>query len=282
MSRRVFVVWSYGSQNDTISDGSTGLLMNTIYLLSSPLSGKARYVGITKGTPDRRLARHIRAATSGSPHRVHAWIRALLKRGHHPIVSILEVTSDRSREVFWIAEMKSNGAPLVNSTAGGDGVANPSQWTRKKMSESGKKRLPISEETRAKLKAKSIRHSEETKAKMRKPKTPEHRAAAAYALQRARDEGRYKVLRGNDNPTRRNPESVRRGSSNVMSKLTDDAVIEMRERYGRGESTVALGAAFRVSQATAWRIVRGLSWAHLKQPAEVHSPSQQSLTFGRP
>lgn len=237
--------------------------MNSIYLLTSPVSGKSRYIGITKVTPEQRLSRHEKSARNGSSHRVHCWIRALHKRGMRPLITLLELTNDRNREVFWIENFRSHGAPLLNSTDRGDGLVNPSQWTRNKMSESAKKRPKISEETRALLRRPRGPHTEEAKQKMRGPKTPEHRANAAAAQAKLRASGNHKVLTGDSNPSRKYPEKVLRGSKNGLAKLNEQQVAQMRYLHLHGMSTVNLGKRFGVSQATAWRIVKGLVWRHV-------------------
>lgn len=56
-----------------------------------------------------------------------------------------------------------------------------------------------------------------------------------------------------------------RGERNASSKLTEDAVREMRAAYDEGSiSTVELAVQYGVSQAAAWNVVRRKSWAHVE------------------
>jgi hypothetical protein len=78
-------------------------------------------------------------------------------------------------EKFWISiyGRRDNGTGvLVNMTDGGDGEQNLSPSTIKRMSEAGKKRPPISEETRQKLResSKGRLHTEEAKRKISETK----------------------------------------------------------------------------------------------------------------
>lgn len=53
-----------------------------------------------------------------------------------------------------------------------------------------------------------------------------------------------------------------RGSSHHASRLTEEAVSEIRRRYVAGEKQVALAAEFGVGQQTISRVVNGKGWAH--------------------
>lgn len=76
----------------------------------------------------------------------------------------------QEREQFWIEHYKTLGHDLTNGTAGGDGIHNPTEQTRRNMSlaQSGK---IISAEARAK----------QSKALKGRKKTEAHRKAAALA-----------------------------------------------------------------------------------------------------
>jgi hypothetical protein len=54
-----------------------------------------------------------------------------------------------------------------------------------------------------------------------------------------------------------------RGERVGTAVLTDATVREMRARFAAGESSVALAAAYNVSQAAAWKAIHGLTFAHL-------------------
>lgn len=90
------------------------------------------YVGLTTQTLARRWAQHCSAAKSANLH----FSRAIRAYGRGQFVcSILEMVEDVSllpeREQYWIAILR----PPYNSTAGGEGLLNPSPETRTLMSE---------------------------------------------------------------------------------------------------------------------------------------------------
>jgi hypothetical protein len=112
-------------------------------------------------------------------------------------------------EKFWISiyGRRDNGTGvLVNMTDGGDGEQNLSPSTIKRMSEAGKKRPPISEETRQKLResSKGRLHTEEAKRKISETKkilvnTPEYKLKMSKALKGKKmppftDEWRQKLI----------------------------------------------------------------------------------------
>lgn len=57
------------------------------------------------------------------------------------------------------------------------------------------------------------------------------------------------------------------GSANGFAKLDEGAVAEIKARLNGGESTYALAAEFRVSQATVWLIKVGRTWKHVEAAA---------------
>jgi hypothetical protein len=101
----------------------------TIYALVDPRrSGKdaVRYIGVTHGSLRRRLTVHLadaRCHKDGPNHRVH-WLMSLLSAGVTPQIVALE-TVDRDgfkRECQVIAEYRSEGYDLTNTTDGGEGT----------------------------------------------------------------------------------------------------------------------------------------------------------------
>ena len=54
-----------------------------------------------------------------------------------------------------------------------------------------------------------------------------------------------------------------KGQGVGTSKLTEAQVLEMRRRYAEGGTAGGLGRAYGVSQATAWNVIHGVTWAHL-------------------
>jgi hypothetical protein len=90
-----------------------------------------RYVGYTSRDPALRLIGHLKEARKRRNHR-HHWLNSLVKKGLKPQTVILEIVTVETwqeRERFWIAQFSN----LVNSTAGGEGLVNPSDEVRKRI-----------------------------------------------------------------------------------------------------------------------------------------------------
>ena len=68
--------------------------------------------------------------------------------------------------------------------------------------------------------------------------------------------------RGSAHWTARNPASVPRGTSVVTAKLTDEDVLEIRQRSGAGTTGRALALMFGVSRSTISSIIRRHTWIH--------------------
>ena len=251
-----------------------------IYALLDPHNDVIRYVGITKQTLKERIRQHIKSARNGVRLPVCAWIRKILSESLQPRAHIIEETDDMMREAFWIAH-HGGTTKLLNVI---DATENsPAKYAEvclkisqslkgKKLSPEHREKLRIahlghspSAETRRRLSdiRKGVSLSEETKQKMRKPKTEAHRLAAAAALKKCREEGKYNLATGDRNGLRKHPESVLRGSNNPISKLTEANVLQMRSLYATGINTVKLAAMFDVSQATSWNIVNRKTWRHI-------------------
>ena len=239
-----------------------------------------RYVGVTKQNVQERIRGHLKDARWQDRYPIQSWLRELLSLDLRPSFTILEVTTDRMREIYWIAECRRSGAELLNSTGGGQGIPNPSMETRmkislrfkgKKLSEEHRQKLrdshlghKPSEACLAKLRACRWKHTEATRQKMRdRIRTPEHNANARLARLKALAEGRGRAT-GDRNGLRKHPESVLRGAKNGNAKMDDDKVRQMRERYERGDgNTNTLAAEFEISQATCWKIIHKLAWKHV-------------------
>lgn len=138
-----------------------------IYTLSDPKNGQVRYVGKTEYV-DKRLHQHIRDCNKSNNHK-NCWIKSVLKNGQKPIFNILDEVEKNNWqywEIYWIAQFKSWGFNLVNSTDGGEcgpihfGDANPS------------KRLEVREKISKALKGKKV--SDETKEKLSQYKGENH------------------------------------------------------------------------------------------------------------
>lgn len=71
-------------------------------------------------------------------------------------------------------------------------------------------------------------------------------------------------LRGDDNPSRRYPERLRRGEHCHTAKLTACDVLLIRQLYQQGGMTFAqLGKRFGVDPASISAVVKRRSWAHI-------------------
>lgn len=111
-----------------------GLEAFTIYTLNDPRRegiAAVHYVGITRHSLLNRLAGHLHDAARDDPRAVCAWIRQLRFEGVEPIITVVELTDDKSRERFWIAAYLEQGAPLANGTwTSGRATGSPSHDRR--------------------------------------------------------------------------------------------------------------------------------------------------------
>jgi group I intron endonuclease len=118
-----------------------------IYKITDEL-GNTRYIG-KSNNPRRRLYQHIK--DKSNLHKFN-WLNSIIKRGHKPIIEIIEkvsIDSWKEREIYWISKFKEDGIDLINMTIGGDGAEGMihTEESKKKMSNS-KKGLKLSEEHR--------------------------------------------------------------------------------------------------------------------------------------
>lgn len=100
--------------------------ITAIYALCEP-NGSPRYVGKTVNWMHIRHKQHIRAAKrSGRKLPVHSWIRQKIESKEHLCISLLEYVPAGGdwarRERFWVDNLRSDGAPLLNLTEGGEGM----------------------------------------------------------------------------------------------------------------------------------------------------------------
>jgi group I intron endonuclease len=121
-----------------------------VYVLTDPrYPDDVRYVGITDNSK-RRLKAHIDDAKNGKKNHRTNWINSLLRDGLKPVMTEIDETNSenwQACEMGWIAYHRDMGCNLVNSTDGGDGLLNPNEATRNKMSESRRGKIQ-SDETR--------------------------------------------------------------------------------------------------------------------------------------
>lgn len=173
------------------------------YGLVDPRDGTVRYIGCTKDLR-ARLAAHCKEARRKASSPKDAWINELRDRGLRPSVLVLEEVSTEDwglREKYWVAQYRPTGL-LLNRTDGGMGMAGwvCSDEFRARVSDTLRRRLPISEETRQKIRLARSKHpplSAEGRAKMRAAKlnlSAEARANMSRA-QRARPPKSEETLR---------------------------------------------------------------------------------------
>lgn len=138
-------------------------MKHVIYALIDPRNTNVvRYIGFTKKTLERRLIEHLSDARRGHMNHRCNWIRSLTKDNIRPIISIIEeVTEDnwQEREKYWIRFYKET---LTNTTEGGEGLINPSDEVRERISKK------VSENLKGNQYRKGIPHTEESKAAIKK------------------------------------------------------------------------------------------------------------------
>jgi hypothetical protein len=178
-----------------------------IYGLVDPRSNELRYIGKSCVPHDRltihlKEARYAREARSANKvFRRHNWINSLLSAGVSPQLEILEHEAEgrgswQAAERAWIKFFRDCGVDLVNGTDGGDGVTQ-SPEVRAKIRAANTGRHQTDEEKAKRSLAnlgkptwnKGLKHSEETKSKIRqsligKPRSEETRDRMRSAWQR--------------------------------------------------------------------------------------------------
>jgi hypothetical protein len=128
-----------------------------IYGLIDPRNGELRYIG-KSSSGRRRIRSHLWPTEFALKTRLVAWIKNLLREGlvYDSVIIQTFITGEclGEAERYWIAHFRAAGSRLVNLTDGGEGFPGLkiTDETRKKMSESAKKRK-ASPETCAKISA---------------------------------------------------------------------------------------------------------------------------------
>lgn len=136
---------------DTIPQGTPEHKLNPqttfIYALIDPRDNAIRYIG-KANDPQHRFQVHIRSCEKEATHKGR-WIKGLKLLNLAPLLKIVEeIPFDRwkEREAYWIQYYHSQGAPLTNGTAGGDGMQSPTPEVRAALSRAhkGKPRPDVS------------------------------------------------------------------------------------------------------------------------------------------
>lgn len=213
-----------------------------IYALVDPSSTEIRYIGKTKSTLSRRLNEHKKNARRYSHHTAN-WISKLLREDSLPKIMLLEECGETEwqwYERWWIAYGKTQHWYLTNSTAGGDGIHNPSKETRHKISawQTGR---TLTESHRANISkgGKGLLRSEETRKRM---------SAASKSRPTISEETRKKIGLAS------------RGRN---STLTDNKVSEIKKLLKAGSRCVDIARQFDVHPRTISSIKLGIRWKHV-------------------
>ena len=86
-------------------------------------------------------------------------------------------------------------------------------------------------------------------------------AKGRYDVNQIRDASRP---RGETHYRKTNPETIPKGESTRINKVTSETVMKIRKSYADGEATGAeLAARYGMSITGTWHIIRGNSWKHL-------------------
>lgn len=107
-----------------------------IYALCEPGTRTVRYIG-KANRPEERFRKHLQGSIKNKSH-LGAWLRKLKNAEKEPTLVILKevpIEEWANEETRYIQSAKILGFKLVNSTAGGEGINNPSPETRKLLSE---------------------------------------------------------------------------------------------------------------------------------------------------
>lgn len=201
----------------------------TIYALRDPRTLELRYIGKAHD-PERRLQQHLQPGQLDRYRsKKNSWLKGLLAAGHQPLLEIVdEVEPEQAdeAEICWIAWHLSQGAHLVNGTAGGDGgaITDPEALARISEAHLGVKR---SVETRQKMSAS---------------------AKARCASEKERE--RLRSISNGKPP-------VHHGEKNSRTKLSDAQVRQIRELASAGEPLRSLAEEFGITPASVTQLVTG-------------------------
>lgn len=208
-------------KDNSSSGGESQPTVGVIYKITNTLNGKI-YVGQTRRTLEMRLAEHRYNKNKGKS----AIDEAIVKYGWEgnftaEVIETCPVEQLNEREMFWIAELKSKAPNGYNLTDGGEGLMNPSDETRAKMSlaQSGENHPFFGKHRTAEEKAKI---SDKTKGKKRKPFSAEHKAkiSANHA----------------DVSGEKNPNYGKKTSPETLAKMSEAKTGKNNPNYGKTHS----------------------------------------------
>jgi hypothetical protein len=253
--------------------------LHHIYVLIDPRSSLPRYVGVTVQRPTARLVAHCAVARNRPRTLKDQWVRELLANNIVPRLEVVESTTEREREIFWLEHYRSAGYDLLNIRIGsgeghlGLGVSTITKerirdaalkrWANPVFKNAMRQRMmghPVSDITKERIAAAKIGRKLRVKRRPNSmPRSPEAREKSAQAMR-----GRRWTFAPGTHITHRNPELFR-GERKWAAKLTEAKVREMRIRYAEGGiSQFALAREYGIAEGSAWAILRGKKWKHVK------------------
>lgn len=245
-----------------------------IYALADPRTKEIKYIGKTNRTLEARLSQHLSQSIQEKNYRAN-WIKSLIKQNLKPETILLEECSEENwaeREKFWISYGREQNWRLTNSTEGGEGCSNPSDKTRKKLSESMKGKqhslgYKFSEESRRKM-------SESRRGKNRSPETIRKMSEASKGNKHALGHKHSKEIRrkisesmkGKQNrlgykhseESRRKMSESRRGKNSSLSELD---IREIRRLLNYGIKGSEIGAQFGITSSAVSDIKLRKTWS---------------------
>lgn len=233
-----------------------------IYEHWRPDTGVCFYVG--RGTGKRaskmneRNQHHVRIVAKLTARGMRVDVRI-----HANGLSIEEaLTEERVRIAFWRAQ----GIVLANLTAGGDGMLEPSDEVRAKMSLAHKTRWTPEARARHRAKAKAVWSNPAFRERYSvaiggRKLSPEHVAKIAASLKgKRRSEAMKERMRGENNPFfgKRHPEETlqRIAAKKRGSKHSPETRAKMREAQQRRRATMPTSEETRARHRAAWAIRR--------------------------
>jgi hypothetical protein len=253
----------------------------SIYGLVDPRTNEIGYIGKTVMNLPKRLSYHVYEANTSQKnyHRLR-WVRKILSLGMMPEIILLEeVPFDDWEwyETWWIKYGRVVGWDLTNGTSGGDGLHNPSQETRDKISRSLKgrkvsdssmaKRLgrwtgeknpnygnPLTDEVKQKLRETMTGRtlSEQHIEKVRKANTGKKRTPEVCE----------KIKRALNTPEVK--DKLSKSSRGKNSNFTEDQIIDIKKRCANKEKHKDIAKDYGVARTTITAINRGQNWSWLK------------------
>jgi len=233
-----------------------------IYGLVDPRTEEIRYIGKTEQIPDCRLTQHVhRARTTDRNTHLLNWLRLMLDADMVPSITILEIVDAggpdwQEREREWIAHGHESGWPLTNSTSGGEGIIDPSPEVRKARSV----RMKGNKYASGNLNAVGKRSDAFRK------RMAEVAKVTRNALGHTLDEETRKTISNKLKMYYANGGERMRGERQAQSKLTEQDVRTIRQRYAEGNvSYRALAGDYGLSYSAIRNAATGRSWRHLEE-----------------